>query len=149
MILLCLASSTTPRRQNLLVALAQYTVTHFRSSSTKSSSWFLSSLTSKFLRSVINLLMSVRLPETAVNAFVRCCFSRRIFSSSPFFPLIFGSFEILHYRYRSFWRFPFPFRFESFQVFFFDILQNVMGEFRSFIAVCERDVDTFAQCSFV
>ena len=34
MILLCLASSTTPRRRNLLVALAQYTVTHFRSSST-------------------------------------------------------------------------------------------------------------------
>ena len=28
MILLCLASSTTPRRRNLLVALAQYTVTH-------------------------------------------------------------------------------------------------------------------------
>ena len=44
MILLCLASSTGPRRRNLLVALAQYTVTHFRSSSTKSSSWFLSSL---------------------------------------------------------------------------------------------------------
>ena len=43
-ILLCLASSTTLRRQNLLVALAQYTVTHIRSSSTKSSSWFLSSL---------------------------------------------------------------------------------------------------------
>ena len=40
MIVLCLASSTTPRRRNLLVALAQYTVTHFRSSS----SWFLSSL---------------------------------------------------------------------------------------------------------
>ena len=39
MILLCLASSTTPRRRNLLVALAQYTETHFRSSS-----WFLSSL---------------------------------------------------------------------------------------------------------
>ena len=35
-ILLCLASSTTPRRRNLLVALAQYTLTHFRSSSTKS-----------------------------------------------------------------------------------------------------------------
>ena len=44
MILLCLASSTTPRRRNLLVALAQYSVTHFRSSSTKPSSWFLSSL---------------------------------------------------------------------------------------------------------
>ena len=44
MILLCLASSTTPRRPNLLVALAQYSVTHFRSSSTKPSSWFLSSL---------------------------------------------------------------------------------------------------------
>ena len=43
-ILLCLASSTTPRRRNLLVALAQYSVTHFRSSSTKPSSWFLSSL---------------------------------------------------------------------------------------------------------
>ena len=43
-ILLCLASSTTPRRRNLLVALARCTVTHFRSSSTKSSSWFLSSL---------------------------------------------------------------------------------------------------------
>ena len=38
-ILLCLASSTSPRRRNLLVALMQYTVTHFRSSS-----WFLSSL---------------------------------------------------------------------------------------------------------
>ena len=37
--LLCLASSTIPRRRNLLVALAQYIVTHFRSSS-----WFLSSL---------------------------------------------------------------------------------------------------------
>ena len=34
------------RRRNLLVALAQYTVTHFRSSSTKPSSWFLSSLIS-------------------------------------------------------------------------------------------------------
>ena len=34
MILLCMASSTTPRRRNLLVAFAQYTVTHFRSSST-------------------------------------------------------------------------------------------------------------------
>ena len=45
MILLCLASSTTPRRRNLLTALAQCTVSHFRSSSTKSSSWFLSSLT--------------------------------------------------------------------------------------------------------
>ena len=44
MILLCLASSTTPRRRNLLVTLAQYSVTHFRSSSTKPSSWFLSSL---------------------------------------------------------------------------------------------------------
>ena len=43
-ILLCLASSTTPRRRNLIIALAQYTVTHFRSSSTKPSSWFLSSL---------------------------------------------------------------------------------------------------------
>ena len=43
-IVLFLASSTTPRRRNLLVALAQYTVTHFWSSSTKSSSWFLSSL---------------------------------------------------------------------------------------------------------
>ena len=38
-IVLFLASSTTPRRRNLLVALAQYTVTHFWSSS-----WFLSSL---------------------------------------------------------------------------------------------------------
>ena len=38
-ILLCLASSMTPRRRNLLVALAQYTVTHFRPPS-----WFLSSL---------------------------------------------------------------------------------------------------------
>ena len=43
-IVLCLASSTTPRRRNLLVALAQYTVTHFWSSSTKSLSWFFSSL---------------------------------------------------------------------------------------------------------
>ena len=43
-IVLCLASSTTPRRRNLLVALAQYTVSHFWSSSTKSSSRFLSSL---------------------------------------------------------------------------------------------------------
>ena len=41
---LCLASSTRPRRRNLLAALAQYIVSHFRSSSTKSSSWFLSSL---------------------------------------------------------------------------------------------------------
>ena len=41
---LCLASSTRPRRRNLQAALAQYTVSHFRSSSTKSSSWFLSSL---------------------------------------------------------------------------------------------------------
>ena len=40
-ILLCLASSTRPRRQNLLAELAQCTVSHFRSSSTKSSSWFL------------------------------------------------------------------------------------------------------------
>ena len=39
-----LASSTTPRRRNLLAALAQYTVTHFWSSSTKSLSWFFSSL---------------------------------------------------------------------------------------------------------
>ena len=37
MILLCLASSTTPPRRNLLVALVQYTATHFRSSC-----WFLS-----------------------------------------------------------------------------------------------------------
>ena len=44
---LCLASSTRPRRRNLLAALAQYTVSHFRSSSTKSSSWFLSSLMKK------------------------------------------------------------------------------------------------------
>ena len=43
---LCLASSTRPRRRNLQAALAQYTVSHFRSSSTKSSSWFLSSLIS-------------------------------------------------------------------------------------------------------
>ena len=35
-ILLCLASSTRPRRRNLLAALAQCTVSHFRSSS-----WFL------------------------------------------------------------------------------------------------------------
>ena len=35
---LCLASSTRPRRRNLLASLAQYTVSHFRSSSTKSSS---------------------------------------------------------------------------------------------------------------
>ena len=41
---LCLASSTRPRRRNLLAAVAQYIVSHFRSSSTKSSSWFLSSL---------------------------------------------------------------------------------------------------------
>ena len=32
-ILPCLASSTTPRRQNLLTALAQCTVPYFRSSS--------------------------------------------------------------------------------------------------------------------
>ena len=37
----------TPRGRNLLVALAQYTVTHFRSSSTKLSSRFLSSLLKK------------------------------------------------------------------------------------------------------
>ena len=42
-ILLCLALSTL-RRRNLLVALAQYTVTHFQSLSTKSSSCFLSVL---------------------------------------------------------------------------------------------------------
>ena len=36
-ILLCLVSSTTPRRRNLLAALAQCTVSHFRSSSTKRS----------------------------------------------------------------------------------------------------------------
>ena len=35
---LCLASSTRPRPRNLLAALAQYTVSHFRSSSTKLSS---------------------------------------------------------------------------------------------------------------
>ena len=35
---LCLASSTRLRRRNLLAALAQYTVSHFRSSSTKLSS---------------------------------------------------------------------------------------------------------------
>ena len=35
---LCLASSTRPRRRNLLAALAQYTVSHFWSSSTKLSS---------------------------------------------------------------------------------------------------------------
>ena len=35
---LCLASSTRPRRRNLLAALTQYTVSHFRSSSTRSSS---------------------------------------------------------------------------------------------------------------
>ena len=40
----CLASSTRPPRRNLPAALAQYTVSHFRSSSTKPSSWFLSSL---------------------------------------------------------------------------------------------------------
>ena len=51
MILLCLTSSTTPRRRNLLIALAQCTVSHFRSSSTKSSSWFLSSLVSACRRS--------------------------------------------------------------------------------------------------
>ena len=50
MILLCLASSTTPRRRKLLVALAQYTVTHFRSSSTRPSSWFLSSLFSPLVQ---------------------------------------------------------------------------------------------------
>ena len=44
----CLASSTRPRRRNLQAALAQYTVSHFRSSSTKSSSWFLSSLVASF-----------------------------------------------------------------------------------------------------
>ena len=45
--------------------------------------------------------------------------------------------------------FVFLFVFESFQIFFFDIFQNVMGELRSVIAFSERDVDTFAQCSFV
>ena len=39
---LCLASSSRPRRRNLQATLAQYTVFHFRSSS----SWFLSSLLS-------------------------------------------------------------------------------------------------------
>ena len=66
------------------------------------------------------------------------------------FPLIFGSFEVLHSnRYRGVWRFLFLFVFEIFQIFFFDIFQNVMGELRSVIAFSERDVDTFAQCSFV
>ena len=56
------------------------------------------------------------------------------------FPLIFGSFEILHYWYQSFERFRFPF--ESFQIFFFDIFKDVMGDFSSVIAVSERDVNT-------
>ena len=59
MTLLCLASSTTPRRRNLLVALAQYSVTHFRSSSTKPSSWFLSSLLSANELSVCHPLFVV------------------------------------------------------------------------------------------
>ena len=54
--LLCLASSTTPRRRNLLTALAQCTVSHFRSSSTKSSSWFLSSLVSLWQRDNVTTL---------------------------------------------------------------------------------------------
>ena len=45
--------------------------------------------------------------------------------------------------------FLFSFLFLSFQVFFFDIFRNVMGEFHSVITVSEHDVDTFAQCSFV
>ena len=51
----CLASPTTPRRRNLLVAVAQYTVTYFGSSSTKSSSWFLSSLMLIFLEQIAAL----------------------------------------------------------------------------------------------
>lgn len=65
------------------------------------------------------------------------------------FPLIFGSFEVLHLNRCVFGVFVFLFVFESFQIFFLDIFQNVMGELRSVIAFSERDVDTFAQCSFV
>ena len=65
--LLCLASSTRPRRRNLLAALGQYTVSHFRSSSTKSSSWFLSSLiiacrdanSIVFKRNTMNMKLSI------------------------------------------------------------------------------------------
>ena len=65
--LLCLASSTRPRRRNLLAALAQYTVSHFRSSSTKSSWWFLSSLiiacrdanSIVFKRNTMNMKLSI------------------------------------------------------------------------------------------
>ena len=60
--LLCLASSTRPRRRNLLAALAQYTVSHFRSSS-----WFLSSLiiacrdanSIVFKRNTMNMKLSI------------------------------------------------------------------------------------------
>ena len=56
---LCLASSTRPRRRNLLAAPAQYTVSHFRWSSTKSSSWFSSS--------VISLLPSTVVQQVTVD----------------------------------------------------------------------------------
>ena len=74
----------------------------------------------------MNLLMSVRLRETAVNVFVRRCFSRRIFLLR-LFPLLFGSFEILHYRYWSFWRFRFPFRFLEFPNFLLRYLPECDG----------------------
>ena len=76
MIVLCLASSTTPRRRNLLVTLAQYTVTHFRSSC-----WFLRSLIRNEgrlgslkptvpARNSINPIKMVKLTKTAVKGSV-------------------------------------------------------------------------------
>ena len=78
------ASSTTPRRRNLLVALAQYTVTHFRSSSTKSSSWLtglkLTSFHYKSIFHVNQLLTTRRLP--CVSAYVtRMCKINRVSNS--------------------------------------------------------------------
>ena len=74
-ILNCLASSTTTRRRNLLVTLAQYTVTHFRSSSTKSSSWFLSSLLT------LKNCYSIEPPSYASTAYVVASYGPRFFSA--------------------------------------------------------------------
>ena len=64
---LCLASSTRPRRRNLLAAVAQYIVSHFRSSSTKSSSWFLSSLLMRVVVKEDNKVHSFLLTNLAMS----------------------------------------------------------------------------------
>ena len=71
--LLYLASSTTPRRRNLQVALAQYMVTHFRSSSTKSLSWLLSSL--------ICMVCGFELASKVVVLSARCVLTRIVHES--------------------------------------------------------------------